>query len=167
MPWVRCGGSGGRISVPGVPCRRNRNVDLNVVDDANGGFGEILARGARLNPRVHVAFIGTGEIRSDVFVNDEMLAVAAPVIIRADIIGGARFDIVDPSRRGDSNRLGTTCVDTGCRAVGRGSRVSCRAGRDFAVGSGDGSNRARFAGRSDGRIPSVCGDRRAVRRISD
>ena len=111
MPGVRCRGCGCGISVPCIPSRSNRDVDLNVVDDANRGLGEILACGARLDPRIHVTFIRIREVRSDIFVYNEMLAVAAPVFIGADVIGRARLDIVDPSSRGDSNRLGTACVD--------------------------------------------------------
>ena len=94
---------------------------------------------------VHIAFVDLLEVGANVFVNNEMLIFLAPFFIRADILSWAKLDIVVPGRGSDSHGLRSASVDSGSRAVGRGSLVSRFNGGNRAIGSSDCSDRARLA----------------------
>jgi hypothetical protein len=144
-------------SVPDIPCWGDGDVDLDIVDDTDGWLREVFAGGDFVDPRTgfQIAFVGVLEPSADVFVDNEMLVGAAPIFVRADVVGGAEFDVIDPSRRGNGECLGTASVDAGGRAVGGGGLVLGGAGRDGAISSGDCGDGAGFASRSDGGVPGV------------
>lgn len=106
----------GGVSVPGW-C--NGDVDLNVVDNDDCWLGEVLAGGDGVDPEtgllvfVDVALIRVLEVGSNVFVDDEVFVLLAPFLIRADILGGAEFDIVVPCWSSNCYDFGSAGIDTG------------------------------------------------------
>ena len=138
-------------SIVGVPRGCDGDVDLNVVDDADGGFREVFAGGDLVDPRagllpfIGVAFVHVLEPGADVFVDNEMLLGAAPIFVRADVVSGTELNVVDPSRRRNSDCVSTASIDAGGWAVGGGSLVSGSDGRDGAISSSDGGDGAGFA----------------------
>src|SRR5277367_3475386 len=126
-------------SVPDIPCWRDGDVDLNIVDDTDGGLREVFACGHFVDPRtggfvfVGIAFVHVLQPSTNVFVDNEMLVGAAPIFVRADVVRGAGFDVVDPGRSGNSDCVGTASVHAGSRAVGGGGLVSGSDGGNGAI----------------------------------
>lgn len=164
-----CRGRGlGDIGIPDIPCGCDGNVDLDIVDDNDGGLGKVFAGGDRVNPEsvlvvfVHIAFIDLLEVGTNVFVNDEVLVLLAPFLIRADVLSGTKLDVVVPGRGSNSDNLRSASINSSSRAVGRGSLVSGFDGSNRAIGGSDGSDRARLASGGDCGVPRICGSVRAV-----
>ena len=70
----------------GVPGWCNSDVDFDVVDYNNGGLSEVLAGGDRVDPEtglvvfVDIALIDVLEISSDVFVDNKVFVLLAPLL---------------------------------------------------------------------------------------
>jgi len=93
-------------------------------------LSEVTACGERINPEtslfpfIHIALVDILEIDANVFVNNEMLVVAAPFLIAANILGGAKLDVIIPGRGGNCNGLSSASVYARRRAVSRRSFMS-------------------------------------------
>lgn len=67
---------------------------------------------------VRFAFIDILEISTNIFVDDEVSIFLAPLFIRANVLSGAKLDIVVPGGGCNRDNFGSTGVYSGSSAVG-------------------------------------------------
>jgi len=109
---------------------------------------EVHAGWDRMDPKtgfliaVDIAFVDILKIYTDVFVDDEVFVVLAPLFIGANVLGWAEFDVVIPCRLGNCYCFSTACVYSWGCAIGRSCLISGLDRCDCAISGGNCSNRA-------------------------